>query len=110
VRQAKRLARNLVADLRGDAPVDYVHESLGAVAGLGIGYGVFQWRRLASKGVIAWLMPRGYHGMAMPMWERKSRVFGNWIMTFFVRRDIVALGAAREPRAAFREFAARPKG
>lgn len=110
VRQAKRLARNLVADLRGDAPVEYIHNNLGAVAGLGIGYGVYQWRKLAIKGVIAWLMHRGYHGMAMPMWERKIRVFGNWIMTFFVRRDIVALGAAREPRAAFREFAARPKG
>lgn len=109
VRQAKRLARNIVADLRGDAPVDYFHKNLGAVAGLGIGYGVYQWRKLAIKGVIAWIMHRGYHGLAIPMWERKIRVFGNWAMHFVLRRDIVSLGTARDPRAAFVEFAARPK-
>ena len=109
VRQAKRLARNLVADMRGDATIDYVHKNLGAVAGLGIGYGVYQWRGLAITGVIAWFMHRGYHGLAIPMWERKIRVFGNWIMNFVLGRDIVSLGAAREPRAAFVEFAARPK-
>lgn len=109
VRQAKRLARNLVAELRGDAPVDYFHKNLGAVAGLGIGHGVYQWRGLAIKGVIAWLMHRGYHGLAIPMWERKIRVFGNWIMHFFLGRDITSLGSAQDPRAAFVEFAARPK-
>ncbi|HRN30096.1 MAG TPA: NAD(P)/FAD-dependent oxidoreductase [Terrimesophilobacter sp.] len=110
VRQAKRLPRNIVAELRGDAPVDYIHNNLGAVAGLGIGYGVYQWRGLAIKGVIAWIMHRGYHGLAIPMWERKIRVFGNWAMNFVLRRDIVSLSAARDPRAAFVEFAARPKG
>ena len=71
--------------------------------------GVFQSGKLAIKGLIAWFMHRGYHGLAMPMWERKIRVFAGWILNFFLRRDIVSLAAVEYPRAAFEEFAARPK-
>jgi NADH dehydrogenase len=109
VRQAKLLAKNIVASIRGEGIVEYNHTNLGAVAGLGVGYGVYQWRNLAIKGLPAWFMHRGYHGLAMPMLERKVRVFAGWIINFFVRRDIVGLSATRTPRAAFQEFASRPK-
>jgi NADH dehydrogenase len=109
VRQGKRLAKNLVGVIRGDAPVDFFHKNLGAVAGLGLYVGVYQYRKLAITGFIAWVMHRGYHGFAMPMWERKARVFGNWIINFLFRRDLVGIPARDVPRAAFEEFAARPK-
>jgi NADH dehydrogenase len=109
VRQGKRLAKNLVGVIRGDAPVDYFHKNLGAVAGLGLYVGVYQYRKLAITGFIAWVMHRGYHGFAMPMWERKARVFGNWIINFLFRRDLVGIPARDTPREAFEEFAARPK-
>jgi len=109
VRQGKRLAKNLVAVIRGDAPVDYFHKSLGAVAGLGLYVGVYQWRKLAITGFIAWVMHRGYHGLAIPMWERKIRVFGNWILNFLLRRDLVGIPARDVPREAFETFASRPK-
>lgn len=109
VRQAKLLAKNIVADMRGEATKDYFHKNAGAVAGLGIGSGVFQSGNIAIKGLIAWFMHRGYHGLAMPMWERKIRVFGGWILNFFLGRDTVSLQARVTPRAAFEEFASRPK-
>jgi NADH dehydrogenase len=109
VRQGKRLAKNLVAVIRGDAPIDYFHKNLGAVAGLGLYVGVYQWRKLAITGFIAWVMHRGYHGLAIPMWERKARVFGNWIINFLFRRDLVGIPARDTPREAFEEFASRPK-
>ena len=109
VRQAKLLAKNIVADLRGEATKDYFHKNQGAVAGLGLWNGVFQSGRFAIKGPIAWIMHRGYHGLAMPMWERKIRVFGNWIINFLVGRDIASLQLRVQPRAAFEEFASRPK-
>jgi NADH dehydrogenase len=109
VRQGKRLAKNLVGDIRGDAPIDYFHKSLGAVAGLGLYVGVYQYRKLAIKGFIAWIMHRGYHGFAMPMWERKARVFGNWIINFLFRRDLVGIPARDVPRESFEAFASRPK-
>ena len=110
VRQGKRLAKNIVGTLRGDAPADYFHKNQGAVAGIGLYHGVFQSGRLAVKGLVAWFMHRGYHGLAVPTWERKIRVFGNWIFNFLLHRDIVSLEARIAPRAAFEEFAARPKG
>ena len=71
VRQAKLLAKNIVADLRGELPHQYIHHNLGAVAGLGLYKGVFQSGKIALKGFIAWCAHRGYHGLAMPSWERK---------------------------------------
>jgi NADH dehydrogenase len=109
VRQGKLLAKNIVADLRGEAPREYVHKNMGAVAGLGVGVGVFQSGNLALKGMLAWFAHRGYHGLAMPSWERKIRVVIGWINNFFLGRDIVSLSAVQDPRAVFEEFAARPK-
>ncbi|WP_166878315.1 NAD(P)/FAD-dependent oxidoreductase [Salinibacterium sp. ZJ450] len=109
VRQGKLLAKNLVAVLRDETPKDYVHKNIGAVAGLGLGIGVFQSGKFAVKGVLAWFMHRGYHGLAIPMWERKIRVFIGWFDNFFLGRDIVALPAVQEPRAKFEEFASRPR-
>jgi NADH dehydrogenase len=109
VRQGKLLAKNIVGSLRGDDPAEYFHKNQGAVAGIGLYHGVFQSGGFAVKGLIAWFMHRGYHGLAIPMWERKIRVFGNWILNFLLRRDTVSLEARSFPRAAFEEFASRPK-
>jgi len=110
VRQGKVLARNLVAVLRDEKTKNYEHKNLGAVAGLGLGYGDFQSGKIAFTGFIAWVMHRGYHGLAIPMWERKLRVVGDWVGNLVFGRDNVTLAAREEPRAYFQEFAARPKG
>ena len=109
VRQGKLMARNLVADLRGETPRDYFHKNLGAVAGLGLYDGVYQNGNIAVKGLLAWFMHRGYHGLAIPFWDRKIRVFGNWFLNFFLRRDLVGIPDRDVPRAAFDKWAARPK-
>ncbi len=109
VRQAKLLAKNLVAVLRGELPRDYFHKNLGAVAGLGLYNGVFQSGNLALKGLVAWVAHRGYHGLAMPTWERKFRVLWGWWNNLWLGRDIVNLQAVQDPRYVFEEFAARPR-
>jgi NADH dehydrogenase len=109
VRQGKRMADNILADIRGEKLVDYIHKNLGAVAGLGLYDGAFQSGNIAIKGLPAWFMHRGYHGLAMPTWERKLRVVGGWVANVFLNRDIVSLEAREHPRAAFEEFASRPK-
>jgi NADH dehydrogenase len=109
VRQAKLLAKNLVAVLRGEVPREYFHKNLGAVAGLGLWVGVFQSGNLALKGPIAWLAHRGYHGLAMPSWERKWRVLWGWWNNFWLGRDMVNLSTVQNPRYVFEEFAARPR-
>ncbi|GAA3651603.1 NAD(P)/FAD-dependent oxidoreductase [Microbacterium marinilacus] len=109
VRQAKRLAKNLVGVLRGDAPIDYFHKNLGAVAGLGLYNGVFQSGKFALKGFLAWVAHRGYHGLAMPTWERKWRVLWGWWHNLWLGRDTVQLEWVQRPRTFFETFASRPK-
>jgi NADH dehydrogenase len=109
VRQGKLLAKNIAGSLRGELPAEYFHKNQGAVAGIGLYIGVFQSRKLAVKGLPAWFMHRGYHGLAIPTWERKIRIFSNWILAFLLKRDMIGIIARDDPRAAFEEFASRPK-
>jgi NADH dehydrogenase len=101
VRQGKRMARNILASLRGRPAKNYVHRSLGVVATLGLGRGIFQYHRLVIKGFPAWLMHRGYHVLAVPTWERKARVLAVWCTAALYGRDIVSLASVQRPREAF---------
>ncbi|MBD8079026.1 NAD(P)/FAD-dependent oxidoreductase [Cellulosimicrobium arenosum] len=101
VRQGRRLAANLVAARRGRPTRPYVHGSLGVVATLGLGSGVFEYRRLVVRGRLAWLMHRGYHVLAIPTWERKVRVLAVWLTAGVFGRDVVSLASVQQPRAAF---------
>lgn len=101
VRQGKRLAKNIVAHLRGGRIRDYRHGSLGVVATLGLGRGIFQYRSIVIKGLPAWLMHRGYHVLAVPTWERKVRVLTVWLTAALFGRDLVSLASVQHPRDAF---------
>jgi NADH dehydrogenase len=101
VRQGKRLAANLVATLRGEEPRPYEHHSLGVVATLGLGRGIFQYKGIVIKGFLGWVMHRGYHVLAVPTWERKVRVALVWLSAVFFGRDIVTLESVQTPRQAF---------
>lgn len=101
VRQARRLAENVLADLRGGPVRPYTHHGLGTVATLGRGHGIFQYRRLVITGWVAWAMHRGYHVLAVPSWERKVRVLLGWLGAFLGQRDLASLTATASPRTAF---------
>jgi NADH dehydrogenase len=105
VRQGKLLAKNLVAVLRGRDPKPYRHHSLGTIATLGLGKGVFQSGPITITGLPAWLVHRGYHVLAVPSWERKLRVSIGWLGSFLLGRDIASLETVQHPRDAFREDA-----
>ncbi|MGW2353099.1 NAD(P)/FAD-dependent oxidoreductase [Actinacidiphila glaucinigra] len=101
VRQGKRLAKNILASLRGGRVRDYRHSSLGVVATLGLGRGIFQYKGIVVKGFPAWLMHRGYHVLAVPTWERKVRVLTVWLTAALFGRDLVSLASVQHPRDAF---------
>jgi NADH dehydrogenase len=52
-------------------------------------------------------MHRGYHGMAMPTFNRKIRVLADWTLGALTKREVVSLGAMEHPREEFYE-AAKP--
>jgi NADH dehydrogenase len=105
VRQAKRLADNLIASLRGEPLTDYRHAYAGSVASLGLHKGVAEIYGVKLRGLPAWFMHRTYHMTRMPTTNRKVRVVADWTLALFFSREIVSLGAFANPRAAFEEAA-----
>lgn len=106
VRQGPVLAANIVAALRGETEFrQYFHKNLGAVAGMGLYKGVAQMGNFETRGLLAWLMHRGYHGYAIPTVDRKIRVFSNWFVNFVAGRDLTALKDLDVPRKSFVEAA-----
>ncbi|WP_086787547.1 NAD(P)/FAD-dependent oxidoreductase [Crossiella equi] len=98
VRQAKVLARNLLARLRGGKLVAYRHKHVGSVASLGLHKGVAEVYGIRLRGFPAWLLHRAYHLSRVPTPGRKVRVLGDWVLTFFCGREIVSLGQVEQPR------------
>ncbi len=105
VRQARRLADNIVGSLRGQAAKPYVHEYAGSVASLGLYKGVAQVYGVKLRGFPAWFMHRTYHLSRMPTLNRKTRVVADWTLALFFRREIVSLGSFANPRREFEEAA-----
>ena len=66
VRQAKRLAKNMLAAVHGEPIVEYRHKSLGTLASYGVGKGAAVVLGVPLKGLPAWLVDRVYHGLSMP--------------------------------------------
>jgi NADH:ubiquinone reductase (H+-translocating) len=108
LRQAKRLAKNLWASRFNKPLVDYKHKNLGAVAGFGEWKGVAKIMGIHLKGAPAWLAHRGYHGLAMPTFERKFRVLMDWFVSMFTGRDLTQIEFLQNPRQSF-VAAATPK-
>ncbi|AEW95764.1 putative NADH dehydrogenase [Streptantibioticus cattleyicolor NRRL 8057 = DSM 46488] len=101
VRQARTLADNLAATLRGREPAEYRHRAAGAVASLGLHKGVGHLYGRQLKGYPAWLMHRVYHLRRVPTVNRKARVLADWTLAALFKREIAALGSYENPRAAF---------
>ena len=105
VRQAKRLADNIVGSLRGEPLREYRHAYAGSVASLGLHKGVAEIYGVKLRGLPAWFMHRTYHMTRMPTFNRKVRVVADWTLALFFHREIVSLGSFENPRREFEEAA-----
>lgn len=99
VRQAKVLADNVVALIRGKELKQYSHKYAGSVASLGLHRGVADVYGMKIRGWPAWMMHRGYHVAKMPTLSRKVRIVADWTLAGFFRREIVALDQIDHPKA-----------
>lgn len=109
VRQAKRLADNLLAELRGQQLKPYTHSYAGSVASLGLHKGVAEIYGFKMRGRLAWFMHRTYHLSRVPTVNRKFRVTADWTLALFFKREVVSLGSFQNPRREF-ELAAQADG
>ncbi len=110
VRQAKVLASNVVATVKGGALKDYEHKYAGSVASLGLYRGVAEVYGIKLRGILAWFMHRTYHVSRMPTLNRKIRVLTDWTAALFFRRDVVSLGQLQMPRTEFEVAAGKRLG
>ncbi|MGH3829969.1 MAG: NAD(P)/FAD-dependent oxidoreductase [Pseudonocardiaceae bacterium] len=101
VRQAKVLADNVIAHLRGQPLGRYRHRYAGSVASLGLYRGVAEIYGIRLRGFVAWFMHRTYHLSRMPTFNRKVRILADWTTALLFRREVVALGQINDPKADF---------
>jgi NADH:ubiquinone reductase (H+-translocating) len=101
VRQAKQLAANIAAILRGGEPQDYMHRYAGSVASLGLYRGVAEVYGVKVRGFPAWFMHRTYHVSRVPTFNRKARVIAEWTLSLLLKREVVSLWGIRTPITQF---------
>jgi NADH dehydrogenase len=94
LRQARRLARNL----RG-TPRAYSYRTRGQMATLGSRHGIALVGGMRVKGVLGWLIARGYHVLQLPFAARRARVLADWTAAALFRRDVAELSSSTAVRS-----------
>ena len=108
LRQARRLAKNIIRALDRKEPKPFRYRQLGTLVSLGKYKGVARIFRTKVRGLPAWFVHRTYHALLVPTINRRARILSDWTLALFFRRDVVQLGSLQHPRQPF-ERAARTK-
>ncbi|HEV3443124.1 MAG TPA: FAD-dependent oxidoreductase, partial [Gemmataceae bacterium] len=106
LREAKVLARNIVAVLDGLPPQPFVHDNLGMMGSLGHGKAFGQLLKVRVRGVLAWFVRRTYYLLQMPGWGRRLRIVTSWTFALLFRPDVVKVSLDSEAAMILREAAA----
>ncbi len=91
VREAKIVARNIAAFVRGGRKREFIFRPLGVLASLGRRSAVAEICGLRFSGFFAWWLWRTIYLFKLPGLERKVRVAMDWTLDLFFHRDIVLL-------------------
>lgn len=95
-REARQLARNVAAAVRGRAPAPFVFRALGTMASLGHSQAVAQVFGVRLTGFVAWWLRRTYYLFEMPRWDRRLRMVLDWTVALFFRPDITKVDLSVE--------------
>ena len=95
VREAKHLAKNILASVRGSTVKPFAYTSLGAFVPLGRFSGAAQIMGINVSGLPAWFLYRAYYLFQLPRLKRKIQVLIDWSLELLFRRDIVHLDITR---------------
>jgi NADH dehydrogenase len=89
IREARQLAYNIHASLKGGTPQPFRFVPLGALCVVGHHTACAEIKGLRFSGLFAWLLWRGIYVSKLPSIERKVRVIIDWVIELFFPRDIV---------------------
>jgi NADH:ubiquinone reductase (H+-translocating) len=88
IREAKQLARNVVAVIANRKPSPFMFHSLGTMAALGRTRAVAMVFGFRVTGFPAWWLRRSYYLLQMPRWDRRLRIVLDWTVALLGRPDI----------------------
>ena len=88
-REAKQLARNVMAVLRGREAEPFLFRSLGEFVNLGHQVAVAQIKWFKFSGFLAWFLWRTVYLIKIPHWSRKARVVSGWTLDLLFGRNSV---------------------
>lgn len=89
VREARCLADNITASIRGQKIKPFQYKPRGSLASIGNYKAVAKVFGIRFSGVIAWSMWRGFYMLMLPGFVTKMRVALNWFLDYFVPRTTV---------------------
>jgi NADH dehydrogenase len=97
LRQARRLAANLMAVQDGRPLQPYRFRSLGQVATLGRKQGIADLNGIRMSGLAGWLAARGVHLLQAPGATSRLRVLNDWVLSLLFPGNIVAFAGLLDP-------------
>ena len=101
--QAKVAAKNLHALIKNKEKIEFVYESKGQMAIIGKRTGIASFLGMNIHGFLAWILWRNLYLSKIPKWDKRFRVFLDWIADIFFDRDISRLKfMRREPQKEYK--------
>ncbi len=95
IREAKTVARNIRASLRGEPLSKFQFRTLGQLASLGHRKGVAQILGFRFSGFVAWWLWRTIYLIKLPRIEKRIRVALSWTLDILFSKDNVQLPTGR---------------
>jgi NADH:ubiquinone reductase (H+-translocating) len=89
IRQARTLAKNIVAQLHGTEKKEFRFKTIGQLASIGHRCGVARVFGMNFSGFIAWWMWRTIYLSKLPRFEKKVRVALEWTLDILFSKDLV---------------------
>jgi NADH dehydrogenase len=109
MREGKRLARNIAAEILGRTKKPFVFSTIGLLAATGRRTGVANILGLNFSGFIAWFLWRTIYLTKLPRLEKKVRVALDWTLDLFFSKDLVHFMILRSPTVSDSEHAEAEK-
>jgi NADH dehydrogenase len=97
LRQAKTVAYNVAASLRGKPQRPFKFKTIGQLAAIGRRTGVAKIFGFRFSGFLAWWMWRTIYLSKLPRWEKRIHVALDWTLALIFSKDIVQFVSFRAP-------------
>jgi len=103
--QAKLAAKNLISLIKNSEKEKFVYHSKGQMAIIGKRTGIATFLGVNISGFLAWIIWRNVYLSKIPTFDKKTRVFLDWVIDLFFDRDVSRLNfIKREPEKEYKEL------